>query len=135
MSEDWLQKVHDRMSDYETDEPADLWIAIDNKYRDAAGKRQVPRRHVAQPRFRRYMAAAISAAAIIVGIALLTDKADIQQNLSTDNMRYATSAPAVASLSTSRQATTGVAGRDPQPARVSAGSGSDTGSGLRSGAP
>lgn len=35
MSEDWLQKVHDRMSDYETDEPADLWIAIDNKYRDA----------------------------------------------------------------------------------------------------
>lgn len=129
MSEDWLQKVHDRMSDYETDEPADLWIAIDNKYRDAAGKRQVPRRHVAQPRFRRYMAAAISAAAIIVGIALLTDKADIQQNLSTDNMPYATSAPAVASLTHPDRQQQESPAETLSPARVSAGSGSDTGSG------
>lgn len=31
MNEDWLHKVHDRMTDYEIDEPENLWDAIESK--------------------------------------------------------------------------------------------------------
>lgn len=32
MKDDWLHKIHERMADYETDEPANLWAAIENAH-------------------------------------------------------------------------------------------------------
>ena len=29
MSDEWLNKIHDRMSDYEVDEPDELWASIE----------------------------------------------------------------------------------------------------------
>lgn len=31
MNDNWLDKIHDRMTDFETEEPADLWGAIENR--------------------------------------------------------------------------------------------------------
>ena len=44
MNEDWLHKIHDRMSDYETDAPDRLWEAIEEKLAPAAGGQRPARR-------------------------------------------------------------------------------------------
>jgi len=36
MKEDWLQKVRDRLTEYEIDEPEDLWEAIESGRTGAA---------------------------------------------------------------------------------------------------
>lgn len=74
MSEDWLQKVRDRMSDYEADEPAGLWEAIES--RQTHKKRQV-----VPLRIRWYAAAAMAAFAIIMGTHMLTDTGSMQEQL------------------------------------------------------
>lgn len=58
MNEDWLHKIHDRMSDYETDAPDRLWEAIEEKLAPAAGGQRPPRRRTILIRVRRGMAAA-----------------------------------------------------------------------------
>ena len=58
MNEDWLHKIHDRMSDYETDAPDRLWEAIEEKLAPAAGGQRPARRRTILIRVRRGMAAA-----------------------------------------------------------------------------
>lgn len=58
MNEDWLHKIHDRMSEYETDAPDRLWEAIEEKLAPAAGGQRPARRRTILIRVRRSLAAA-----------------------------------------------------------------------------
>lgn len=63
MKEDWLHKIHDRMADYEMDEPDGLWARIEEKSSPAAARCGKPGR-VVPWRWRRW----ISAAAILLAV-------------------------------------------------------------------
>lgn len=63
MKEDWLHKIHDRMADYEIDEPDGLWARIEAKKTPVSARRGNPRGFVAWERWRW-----ISAAAILVAV-------------------------------------------------------------------
>ena len=46
MNEDWLNKIRDRMADYEIDEPDGLWTAIENRRQAPASGHGRPGRNV-----------------------------------------------------------------------------------------
>lgn len=97
MKEDWLKDIRDKMSDYESDAPQDLWARIDS----AVSRRH---RHRLWLRAGRYAAAAVAVAAVGLGIYILQpDSALIvhrQSNPSTRAQTSANNAPAVTSVNT-----------------------------------
>ncbi len=62
MNEDWLNKIRDRMADYEIDEPDGLWTAIENRRQAPASGHGRPGRNVILAWVRRSAAAAVLAA-------------------------------------------------------------------------
>lgn len=75
MNEDWLNKVRDRMSDYEIDEPENLWDAIESR---VAARRQA-KTHVMIWVKRSIAAAAMIAVVITLGIYFADVKNDIKE--------------------------------------------------------
>lgn len=65
MNEEWLHKVHDRMADYETDEPEDLWTAIEERQKELSGTGRKARRPVMLMWAKRGIAAAVMLAAVV----------------------------------------------------------------------
>ena len=76
MNEDWLQKVHDRMTDYEIDEPGNLWDAIESQRADASSASRPMKRPVMRWVKRSIAAAAMIAGVISVGVYLINLKQD-----------------------------------------------------------
>lgn len=69
MNEDWLNKVHDRMNGYETDEPDNLWAAIESKRAEMLSAPQRGRKSSVAIWVRRGIAAAaMIAVAVTAGI-------------------------------------------------------------------
>lgn len=64
MKEDWLDKIHDRMADYEIDEPDGLWARIEAKSSPPAARRGKPERVVLW-RWRRWISAAAALVAVM----------------------------------------------------------------------
>lgn len=64
MNEDWLHKVHDSMSDYEVDEPVDLWTSIEGHY--AVNKPE--RKPVLLSGWRKYAVAVAAMLALIFSV-------------------------------------------------------------------
>lgn len=46
MNDDWLHRVHDRMTDYEIDEPDNLWAAIEERQAEESTRRRLSRHNV-----------------------------------------------------------------------------------------
>lgn len=65
MNEEWLHKVHDRMADYETDEPENLWTAIDERQKELSGTGRKARRPVMLMWAKRGIAAAVMLAVVV----------------------------------------------------------------------
>lgn len=65
MNEEWLHKVHDRMTDYETDEPENLWTAIEERQKELSGTGRKARRPVMLMWTKRGIAAAVMLAAVV----------------------------------------------------------------------
>lgn len=81
MNEDWLHKVHDRMTDYEIEEPENLWDAIESKRASYASMRRPMKKHVMSVWMRLSLsAAAIIAVIILAGIYLYNGKQDLSQD-------------------------------------------------------
>lgn len=80
MNEDWLHKVHDRMSDYEIDEPENLWDAIESKRAETSSTPRRMKRPVMIWVKRTIAAAAMIAVAISAGIYLINVKQDVSQS-------------------------------------------------------
>lgn len=66
MKEDWLRKVRDKMTDYEIDEPLDLWNSIESK----RGEISSASRSVKNPAIKLWVKRSIAAAMIAVVISL-----------------------------------------------------------------
>lgn len=66
MNEDWLHKVHDSMSDYEVDEPVDLWNSIEGHY----GANKPDRKPVLLSGWRKYAVAVAAMLAMIVSVGM-----------------------------------------------------------------
>lgn len=64
MKEDWLDKIHDRMADYEIDEPDGLWARIEAKKPPVSARRGKPERVVLW-RWRRWISAAAALVAVM----------------------------------------------------------------------
>lgn len=71
MSEDWLHEIHDRMSDYEVDEPDGLWSLIEEKRSPVAARRGKPDRFVLRGWTRWMSVAAIFIAVLSVCLWLI----------------------------------------------------------------
>lgn len=79
MNEDWLHKVHDRMTDYEIDEPENLWDAIESKRTETSSTPRPMKRPVMLWVKRSIAAAAMIAVAISVGVYLINVKQDVSE--------------------------------------------------------
>lgn len=79
MNEDWLHKVHDRMTDYEIDEPENLWDAIESKRTETSSTPRPMKRPVMLWVKRSIAAAAMIAVVISVGVYLINVKQDISE--------------------------------------------------------
>lgn len=79
MNEDWLHKVHDRMTDYEIDEPENLWDAIESKRTETSSTQRPMKRSVMLWVKRSIAAAAMIAVVISVGVYLIDVKQDISE--------------------------------------------------------
>lgn len=79
MNEDWLHKVHDRMTDYEIDEPENLWDAIESKRAETSSTPRPMKRPVMLWVKRSIAAAAMIAVVISVGVYLINVKQDISE--------------------------------------------------------
>lgn len=80
MNEDWLHKVHDRMTDYEIEEPENLWDAIESKQASSATMPRPIKKHLTSVLVKRCLsAAAIIAIVIFTGIYLYNGKQDLSQ--------------------------------------------------------
>lgn len=79
MNEDWLQKVHDRMTDYEIDEPGNLWDAIESQRAKTSSNSRPMKRPVMIWVKRSIAAAAMIAVVISVGIYLINIKQEASQ--------------------------------------------------------
>lgn len=79
MNEDWLHKVHDRMTDYEIDEPENLWDAIESKRTETSSTQRPMKRSVMLWVKRSIAAAAMIAVVISVGVYLINVKQDISE--------------------------------------------------------
>ena len=74
MNEDWLQKVHDRLTDYEIDEPGNLWDAIESQRAKTSSTSRPMKRPVMIWVKRSIAAAAMIAVVISAGIYLINIK-------------------------------------------------------------
>ena len=74
MNEDWLNKVHDRMTDYEIDEPENLWDAIESQRAETSSTPRPMKRTVMIWVKRSIAAAAMIAVVISVGVYLINIK-------------------------------------------------------------
>lgn len=79
MNEDWLHKVHDRMTDYEIDEPENLWDAIESKRTETSSTPRPMKRPVMLWVKRSIAAAAMIAVVISVGVYLINVKQEASQ--------------------------------------------------------
>ncbi len=71
MEDDWLKDIHDRMADYETDEPCGLWDGICEAWqREEEAKAAGRRRSVAVRLWTRRVAAAAATVALVISIGL-----------------------------------------------------------------
>lgn len=78
MNEDWLHKIHDRMADYEADEPAELWNAIEARMHDATPGHHVGKKRVIPVWLKRSAGiAAMIAAAVAIDIVLFDIRPDM----------------------------------------------------------
>lgn len=78
MNEDWLHKIHDRMADYETDEPTELWNAIEARMHDAAPGHHAGKKRVMPVWMKRSAGiAAMIAVAVAIGIVLFDIRPDM----------------------------------------------------------
>lgn len=76
MNEDWLNKVHDRLSDFEIDEPENLWESLESKLTVTSAEPARKKKPVILLWAKRAVAvAAVIAVAVTVGFYLFTDKA------------------------------------------------------------
>ena len=71
MNEDWLKKVHDRMSDYEIDEPDNLWEAIESGLPDISPGPLQAKKHAKKPLIMPWVKRSLAAAALIGAIVSL----------------------------------------------------------------
>ena len=82
MNDNWLDKIHDRMTDFETEEPAGLWSAIENRRKTTSGVSNMAKIAVIKMRIRRV--AAVAASLAVIGTAaffLFTDNGNEQVTL------------------------------------------------------
>lgn len=79
MNEDWLQKVHDRMTDYEIDEPENLWDAIESQQAKTSSTSRTVKRPVMIWVKRSIAVAAMIAVVISVGVYLINIKQETFQ--------------------------------------------------------
>ena len=114
MNEDWLHKVHDRMTDYEIDEPENLWDAIESKRTETSSTPRPMKRPVMLWVKRSIAAAAMIAVVISVGVYLINVKQDISE---TPLLTKVTDSPAV-SLDNHPQNTMVHTVRDKQPSKT-----------------
>ena len=68
MNEEWLHKVHDRMADYEADEPENLWTAIEERQKELSVTGRKARRPVMLMWTKRGIAAAAILAAVVSAV-------------------------------------------------------------------
>lgn len=79
MNEDWLNKVHDRMTDYEIDEPENLWDAIESQRTETSSTRHPMKRPVILWLKRSIAAAAMIAVVMSAGVYLINEKKELHQ--------------------------------------------------------
>lgn len=92
MNEDWLHKIHDRMSDYETDAPPGLWDEIEHHIASSHSPRSATPRRVMPVWIRRSMAIA---AMLAIAITLYLSIPDSGINLSQQEMLSADAPKAI----------------------------------------
>lgn len=78
MNEDWLHKVHDLMSDYEIDEPENLWDALESKRAETSSVPRPMKRPV-MLWVKRSIAAAVITVVLSVGLYLISIKQDVSR--------------------------------------------------------
>lgn len=83
MNEDWLDKIRDRMSDFETAEPDNLWESIEEKLPVADAGRHRAKRRALPIWAGRSIAAAILAAVSLLCFHILRNSDDIPENMLT----------------------------------------------------
>lgn len=83
MNEDWLDKIRDRMSDFETAEPDNLWESIEEKLHVADADRHRTRRRAILMWAGGSIAAAILAAVSLLCFHILRNSDDIPENMLT----------------------------------------------------
>ena len=74
--EDWLQRVHDRMADYEIDEPGGLWNAIESKLEATPSSRRSLKHPVGLWVKRSMVAAAMIAVVVSAGVYFINSRHD-----------------------------------------------------------
>ena len=83
MNDNWLDKIHDRMTDFETEEPAGLWSAIENRRKATPGVSNMAKIAVIKMRIRRVAAvAALLAVICTIAFYLFIDNGNEQVTLS-----------------------------------------------------
>ena len=83
MNDNWLDKIHDRMTDFEAEEPAGLWSAIENRRKETSLNSNIAKIAVIKMRIRRLAAVAASLAVICtVAFYLFIDNGNEQVTLS-----------------------------------------------------
>lgn len=83
MNDNWLDKIHDRMTDFEAEEPAGLWSAIENRRKETSLNSNIAKIAVIKMQIRRLAAVAASLAVICtVAFYLFIDNGNEQVTLS-----------------------------------------------------
>lgn len=83
MNDNWLDKIHDRMTDFETEEPSGLWGAIENRRKATSRVSNMAKIAVIKMRIRRVAAvAALLAVICTVAFYLFIDNGNEQVTLS-----------------------------------------------------
>ena len=83
MNDNWLDKIHDRMTDFETEEPAGLWSAIENRRKATPGVSNMAKIAVIKMRIRRVAAvAALLAVICTIAFYLFIDNGNEEVTLS-----------------------------------------------------
>ena len=136
MKRNWKEDIHDRLGNFETDAPDELWEAIHQRMvqteRAQAEKRQTP--FVLQPALRRTACAAAACLALVAGYQYFADggketangvkqagvngKIAVGGTVASDNSRYVASKPATASIVATNLAGVRVAKNGVTPAAV-----------------
>lgn len=100
MNDNWLHKIHDRMADYEIEEPENLWSSIESSLKSESAKQRPLRpSFIATHRKESYAAAAILAVAISAGFYLLTDTPAYQKpNISPSHLSESASSVSVRTI-------------------------------------